>query len=391
MDVRLRLRHWAVAALSFGCAGLFCAESAAETPASNGGNAKDERPMELRSEPLLVYPIVLLQVQAMPYVGKDAFFQAGDMAEQPGFRMRRARIGMAGELYDVIPFEISGDLVTDDIGNVRLNEAWVGYRFRDWLEVYAGAHRLPFTRTGLLTSAGTALLDRPLATQALAPFQQVGVHAEGKLLGGVLRYAVGVWNGFQRGDLFYSGYRLNASPFGNRFQDLAYSVRIAAEPFGGLGGTVADYEQTPKLRFGAGVSYFFSDGGTRDIHGGAADAIVHWKGMHLLGEFLLTQIDPEDVPEQPTTQVARIKSVAAVGEAGYTILKDRLSVNTRVEWINANTDVSTENDQVVVNGGVTYFVVEHLLKAQLEFIHRQELGGRSLSNDMLGLGAQLEL
>ena len=83
--------------------------------------------------------------------------------------------------------------------------------------------------------------------------------------------------------------------------------------------------------------------------------------------------------------------VAAVGEAGYTILKDRLSVNARVEWINANTDVSTENDQVVVNGGLTYFVVEDLLKAQLEYIHRQELGGRSLSNDMLGLGVQLEL
>lgn len=391
MDLRLRLRTLSAAVLGFGSAFLLCGFAAAETPLADTAKDKEDHSIELRSEPLLVYPLVLIQVQAMPYVGDDAFFQAGDMAEQPGFRLRRARVGIAGELYDVLPFELSADLITDDIGNVRLNEAWVGYRYRDWLEVYAGAHRLPFTRTGLLTSAGTALLDRPLATQALAPFQQVGVHAEGKFLGGALKYSVGVWNGFQRNDLFFSGYRINASPFGNRFDDLAYSIRLSTEPFGDLGRTIADYERTPKPRLGAGVSYFYSDGGSRNIHGGAADALLHWKGIHVLGEFLLTQVDPEDIPSQPITQVARIKSVAAVGEAGYTILKDRLSVNARVEWINANTDVSTENDQVVVNGGVTYFVVEDLLKAQLEYIHRQELGGRSLSNDMLGLGIQLEL
>jgi hypothetical protein len=139
------------------------------------------------------------------------------------------------------------------------------------------------------------------------------------------------------------------------------------------------------------VSYFFSDGGTRDIHGGNADLLIHWKGLHFLGEFLLSQADPEDVPSQPTTQIARVKSLAAVGEVGYAILKSRLGVSARVEWINPSTDITSEADSLVITGGASYFVVEDVLKAQAEYTHREELGGKALKNDVVAIQLQLKL
>jgi hypothetical protein len=225
----------------------------------------------------------------------------------------------------------------------------------------------------------------------MAPFRQVGVHVEGSFFSGALHYYVGVWNGFQRSDQFYEGYSANAATFGNRFDDLAYSARVASEPYGELGAEVADFERTPRLKFGTGVGYFFSDGGTRDIHGGQADLLAHWKGIHFMSEFLFSQVDPEDVPTQPTTQIARIKSLAGFGEVGYAVLKSRLAVTARVEWVNPNLDVSSEADSLVITGGASYFVVEDLIKAQLDYTHREELGGSSLKNDILGLQLQLKL
>lgn len=360
-------------------------------PGDEDREGKEERGIEFRLDPLVIAPVVLVQVQAVPYAGDDSFFQAGDMAEQPGFRLRRARVGFAGELYDVAPFEVSAELVADERATARLNDAWIGYRFRPWLEVYAGAHKVPFSRAALMSAGSPALIERPLAVRAMAPFRQVGVHIEGSFLGGALHYYAGVWNGFQRSDQFYRGYDQNAATFGNRFDDLAYSARIATEPFGELGPEVADFERTPRLKLGAGVGYFYSDGGTRDIHGGEADMLVHWKGIHFMGELLFSQVDPEDVPSQPTTQIARIKSLAGFGEVGYAVIKSRLAVSARVEWVNPNLDVSSEADALVITGGASYFVVEDLVKAQLDYTHREELGGSSLKNDIVGLQLQLKL
>lgn len=372
--------------------GLAAALAFSGTAAAEPDEARmEDRVIELKADPLVISPVALIQVQAAPYVGDDAFFQAGDTAEQPGFRLRRARIGFAGEIYDVVPFEISAELVFDESATARVNDAWIGYRFAEWFEIFAGAHKVPFSRSAIMSAANTALIERPLAVRAMAPIRQVGAHVEGTLWKGALSYAAGVYNGFQRSDQFFFGYRTNAAAFGNRFDELAYVGRLSTEPLGELGNTVADYASTQRLRFGIGVSYFFSDGGTRDIQGGNGDFLVHYKGLHVLGEFLWNQIDPETNPTQPSTQIARVKSFAAVGEAGYVFWKNKLGLTARVEWLDPSTDVSSESDSLVITGGASYLIVEDVLKAQLDFTHREELAGVALKNDLLALQLQLSL
>ena len=51
--------------------------------------------------------IGLLQAQVVPLVGDDAFLQNGDPAEEPGFRLRRARFGVHGTAWADVDYELS--------------------------------------------------------------------------------------------------------------------------------------------------------------------------------------------------------------------------------------------------------------------------------------------
>ena len=60
----------------------------------------------------------------------------------------------------------------------------------------------------------------------MAPQHQVGVALDGSVWDGALGYTAGVYNGFQRSEYFYDGFVENDSPFGNRFDGLAYAARL---------------------------------------------------------------------------------------------------------------------------------------------------------------------
>jgi hypothetical protein len=340
--------------------------------------------------PLTLEPVVLLQAQAIPYVGKDSFLQAGDPAERGGFRMRRARFGLAGKLYDRVPFKISAEFSSDEKGTARLHDAWFGYDKWQSVQFFAGARDVPFSRSAMTESGSGAMIERSLAVRAMAPFNQLGMSVEGHLWKGALSYAVGVYNGLQRSDRFYEGYGENAALLGNRFDGLTYAGRLESEPLGSLGHTIEDLKKGP-FRVGVGASFFFSNGGTRDLLGAGGDVLLHSHGFHLLGEFISNHSSPHAVPTQPTSQISTVQSLAAIGEVGYMVVKNRLGINARFEWIDPNTSVKDEADSWLASGGLGYHVLHDFLKANLDFTHRQEIHGSSLKNDSLVFQLQLNL
>lgn len=354
-------------------------------------------PEELLREPLVaklgavaLSPIVLVHALAVPIVGEDAFHQAGDVSERPGFRLRRARFGLRGELAERAAFAVSGELGGLEGDALGVHDAWLGWTPHAAANVYAGAREVPFSRSAMTGAGGTALTDRPLAVRAMAPGNQVGVELEGEVKGGALQYAAGVFNGLQRDVLFYGGYVENYAPAGNRFDGLAYAARLGTEPLGELGRTIDDPDHSP-LALGAAGSFFLSDGGTRDVMSAGGDVLLHARGFHLLGEVMWSQSEPESVPTQPTTQVTTITSLALVAEAGYMLVRRRLGVTARFEWIDANQDVADETDDWLVTAGASYRVLAEALKLRADYTHREERAGLSLANDALVLGMQLEL
>ncbi|WP_437813124.1 porin [Sorangium sp. So ce1078] len=355
---------------------------------SSGGAAGS--PFQLSIGRLLLSPLVLVQAQAAPYVGEDAFLQAGDVAEGQGFRMRRARVGFAGTLAGYVPFAVSGELAAGADATPRLSEAWIGYAHFPFAHLYFGAHDVPFSRSAMTGAGEGALVERPLAVRAMAPFRQVGLHVEGHFRDRTFSYFAGMFNGFQRSDQFFTGYIENAASFGNRFDHIAYVARLATEPLGPLPRSMQDLAVS-RPRLGAGASYFFSDGGTRDIHGIGADVLFQAEGAHALAELLWNQSDPESAPTQPLGQLAPVTSLGLVGEVGYFVKRIKLGVSARFEWLDPNLDLSDETDSWALTAGASYHFIDNVLKAQADFTHRQEVHGVALDNDAVALQLQLNL
>lgn len=346
--------------------------------------------LRLHKGPLTIEPIVLLQVQAIPYVGSDSFLAAADPAERGGFRFRRARFGFEGRVFHRVPFAISGEFNSDIQGRATLYDGWFGYDRFKFLQVFVGTHNVPFSRTAMQGAGDSALIERPFSVRAMAPFYQLGAHIEGHFFGGGLNYYAGVYNGLQKTDQFFTGFVQNSAVMGNRFDGLTYAGRLTSEPLGSMGRTIQDLHHS-KFRIAAGASTFYSDGGTRGILGLGGDVLLHVRGFHLLAEFIANRTTPKQVPTQPTAQTATVTSYGVFGEVGYMILKERLGITTRFEWIEPDTAVKDESDSWALTGGASYHVLRDFLKAQVDYTHREERHGKSLKNDSVVIQAQLRL
>lgn len=351
--------------------------------------------LRLKAGPLSVEPEVLMQVQGIPYVGGDSTVEAGDPSDRAGFRFRRARFGLEGRLFRRVPFEITAEFNgalqnTPQQGLALLHDAWFGYDRYRFLQIVVGTHDVPFSRSALTGAGDSALIERPFAVRAMAPGHQLGAHLEGHFWNNALNYYAGVYNGLQRYDYYFQGYVENSAIYGNRFDGLTYAGRVTSEPMGSLGRTMEDLHHG-KFKIAAGANAFYSDGGTRGILGLGGDVLLHVRGLHVLGEFIANRSTPKTDPTMPTTQSAVVTSYAAVLEAGYVIVKERLGVTTRFEWLDPNTAVKNEANSWILTPGVSYHVLNDFLKAQLDYTHREELYGKSLKNDSVVIQIQLNL
>jgi len=369
-----------------------------EEPVEGEGGPPFKDYLRLHAGPLSIEPEVLMQVQGIPYVGADSSLEAGDPADGPGFRFRRARFGFEGRLFHRIRFELNAEYNAAIFKNPGLipHDAWFGYDRYRYLQIFVGTMDVPFSRSALTGAGEGALIERPFAVQAMAPFHQLGARLEGRFFSGALTYAFGVYNGLERATSksFFLGYLENPGFQGNRFQGLTYGGRITAEPLGSLGHTMEDLHHG-KFKIAAGASGFYSNGGAAGVVGLGSDVLLHFRGLHVLGELLANRTSPTTQPTQPASQSAVVQSVGAVAEAGYVILKERLGVTVRFERIVPDTrtagSVGDPGDSWIVTGGVSYHLLNDFLRAQLDYTHREELHGPLLKNDSVVIQAQLNL
>jgi hypothetical protein len=359
-------------------------------PPEPGAAARADHPVSFSSDGFTIWPRMLVQVQVTPFVGENASFVAGDIAERPGFRLRRGRFGFGADYKSLLKAEIAGELSSDPGSSLTLHDAWIGVTPKSYLGAYMGVLDVPFSRSALTSSSESTLIDRPLAVRAMAPMQQLGALISGSVAAGRFQYAAGVFNGFQRSDVFYSGYSQSLAALGNRFDNLAYAVRLAAA-FDTAGPDIPEPGNNDDL-INLGASYFFSDGGARDIHSVEGDLLFRHGGFRLLGEVLYSVTAPESVPTQPTVQNNDITAFGAVVEAGYTVRRS-FGGHLRLELINPNTAVEDASDNWLLTVGLSFAppVVGKYAKAQLEYTHREEIAGKSLANDSITLQTQFVL
>jgi phosphate-selective porin len=141
---------------------------------------------------------------------------------------RRRRIGIKGELFNRITFEIERELGDDDnpwrdvYGNVKAH---------DLLEVRGGKFRLPFSLDNLTGSTSHDFIFRSLGARTLGFGRDVGVMVHGRADGRKVTYAVGV---FDSGEVRDSSAQFFDDDEAGQNDGRAVAGRMTVQPFDGL-------------------------------------------------------------------------------------------------------------------------------------------------------------
>jgi phosphate-selective porin OprO/OprP len=129
------------------------------------------------------------------------------------FLVRRARLDLSGRAFRWIDFKVEADFTE----GVSLKDAYLDLRFLPQLALRGGQFKVPFSREELTSSRFIDFIERSVINE-LAPAYDAGVMLHGELLGGVLGYNLGLFNG--------SG---EDAPDGNDGKDVA--GRLLLRPF----------------------------------------------------------------------------------------------------------------------------------------------------------------
>jgi hypothetical protein len=354
----------------------------AATPTTAGPPA-DQLPgaLVLRHGALEVRPHVRLELRAAGLTGDDSQLLRGDLAEQPGFAVPRARFGLRGQLVEHVQYLVVTDLAAGaGGGSGLLTDAWIGYdRFR-YAKLWFGVRTVPFSYSAILSSADAGLSERSRAADAMAPFRQVGVTLGGDYDLAGLSWRLGVYNGFDRHLEFYRGAVGAAGLRGNRFHGLSIVGRLQLQPLGAVGDEVADLDGGG-LRLSLGGGAYGNDSGAAWMTGASADLHLKWRGLHLLCEAILDRAEPVQQPTTGSTPQEPFGRQALSAELGYT--RGRLGLALRAEQIDPNDAVRNADDELWLSAGLSWHFVRNLLRADLQLDHRREQAGQPFANDTL--------
>ncbi|MFH1672392.1 MAG: porin [Pseudomonadota bacterium] len=228
----------------------------------------------------------------------DTKFYGGNSGNPTHFDIRRARFDFQGMWYQYIYFRVQAELADSPY----LRNAWVDYKFRDWLHLRAGQMKPSFSTSWWTTDNNVNFLERGAGTP-MYPYFDRGWWLWGDIIGNTLTWNLGGFNGtgtdkdVTKGDIDdHKDYvaRLFYSPFKNQEDSPLQGLHLCVEGTtgrqsvpatrferGGYGGAVRDD------KFWTWAAGNTAEIGSRDRWGAEA----HYIGgpFSLSSEYLVTQ------------------------------------------------------------------------------------------------------
>lgn len=156
------------------------------------------------------------------------------------FSWASRRIGINGELFNRVQFQVERAFTDDDDDDTRWRDVYADVRINRALQVRGGRFKVPFSLERNTSRDELDFLQRATAVRALSPSRDTGVMVHGRVANRVVGYEVGV---FQHAD----GFDLTDDP----------------NSWGDLGATLAGRVTVAPIRDN-------DDGPTRDLHVGLA-------------------------------------------------------------------------------------------------------------------------
>jgi len=137
--------------------------------------------------------------------------------EDNDFDIRRARLFIEGRMFDYFGYKFEGEF--EGSSNDRLVDALINFDYFPYLQIQVGQFKEPFSLENLISDKYLPFNERSMAFY-LTPARDVGLMIHGTVLGDMINYGVGVFNGdgrdatrrSQKDDKEYTG-RIVLKPF----------------------------------------------------------------------------------------------------------------------------------------------------------------------------------
>ncbi|OEU48998.1 MAG: hypothetical protein BA872_03075 [Desulfobacterales bacterium C00003060] len=167
----------------------------------------------------------------------DTKFYGGNSANPTAFDIRRVRMDFQGMWYDYIYFRIQAEFADSPY----IRNAWVDYKFRDWLHLRGGQMKPPFSTSWWTTDNNVNFMERGGGKPIYSGFDR-GWWIWGDVLDNTLAWNISTWTGTgtekddPKGDINdYKDWvaRLFYSPFKNQDDSVVQGLHLCVE--GSLG------------------------------------------------------------------------------------------------------------------------------------------------------------
>jgi phosphate-selective porin OprO and OprP len=141
----------------------------------------------------------MVALHATLQVDSRTFFDDGGIKGNDGFLLRRARPIIEGTIYRDFDFNLTPDFGSGANGvtaapTPQIYDAYLNYRYIPELQLRAGKFKSPVGLEQLQSDVNTAFNERALVTD-LVPTRDLGVALHGQILGEVVNYTAGIFNG----------------------------------------------------------------------------------------------------------------------------------------------------------------------------------------------------
>jgi hypothetical protein len=310
----------------------------------------------------------MIQVQSAFYAGDGSAISNYDPADTEGFRIRRARFGLAGTIFRHVGYLIAVDLkdtvvaaLGGDHGSELLDAKIEWTRF-SFAHLALGVTKVPFSGFALQSSSRLTMIERPLMTRLLAPEYRVGVTVEGKL--STLRYAAGLYNGSE------------GITSGNRMSGLAGAVRLEWSPL------AAPKRFVPHaLDLTVGGAYMIDNQAAVLVHRVSGTLDARFRRVRLFGELNWARSTPHDAPAG-APDAGAVARLGIAGELSAFVFREIFQLAARYEYFKDNVELPTFGKQQLISAGVNTYFYRDNLKLQVNYVRRDELEGPEVQNDI---------
>lgn len=329
-----------------------------------------------------VEPTGLLQVWATAW-DQDQQDQAdpagyGDPEDDMGFKVRRGRIGMEGQVTGSLDFAVVFGVASpydtwkasnEDVGLV---DGYLGYT-RGGFRVSAGQQKAPYGREQLVSARQLVFTERAVSTEYLSPDRETGLVAGYAWKG--LQVRAGAFNG--------SGSFLGNETTGMMFVGRAeYSVQpdLAYETWGKVDGLV----------LGVGANGLYNDDLSTRTVGFGGDLIVRVAGLALLVQADHQTLSPADTTAASPDVMVETPRMGGMAQVGYSLGAFEPAVRVSMFDDRVDADAKDAGDVMELYGGVTWHVADDFGRVGAGYVHRSEGGSWELPNDTIRLWTQVQ-